>query len=42
MPTREAQIGCTDTWRVEMKKELTSDEQRECWKLLDKINCEEK
>lgn len=42
MPSREAQIGCTDTWRVEMKKELNDEEQRKCWEVLDKLNCNEK
>lgn len=41
MPTREAQIGCTDTWRNEMKKELNADEQKKCWGLLDKMSCDE-
>ena len=37
MPSREAQIGCSDTWRAEMKKDLNAAEQKECWSKLDKI-----
>jgi hypothetical protein len=41
MPTRDSQIGCTDTWRAEMKKELNADEQKRCWELVDKVSCDD-
>ena len=37
MPTFETQVGCSDTWRAEMKKDLNATEQKECWSELDKI-----
>ena len=38
MPNIETQIGCNDTWRSEMKKDLNESEQKRCWDAISKIN----
>jgi hypothetical protein len=37
MPTVQAQTGCLDTWRVEMKKELNSEDEKKCWIEIEKL-----